>query len=66
MSVKANLLQHLIPSLNIGSVFSGVLFQADGQLVEGGAGVRLAKQIADAAHRPQPDSEAGIIETSEM
>jgi transcriptional regulator with XRE-family HTH domain len=45
---------------------AGVAFQADGETTTGGPGVRLPKQSSEAPHRPQPDSEAGIIDSSDM
>ena len=45
---------------------AGVVFLSDGETTTGGAGVRLAKQTGEAPHRPSPDSEGGIIDTSEM
>ncbi len=44
---------------------AGIIFLADGELVEGGPGVRLRAE-EKAPQSPQPDSDAGIIETSEM
>jgi transcriptional regulator with XRE-family HTH domain len=45
---------------------AGVTFLADGEMVEGGVGVRLKRSVAPMPSHPSPDSEAGIIETNEM